>query len=619
MMGGSAMDGFIEYLEKEQNSRNYDEMMHRGFMENVPLFMFSIQGRRFTYANPATLARLGYTMEELRCMNWWDVVHPDYQAMMINRNRLRLRNEAVPDRYEIIVIDKSGQQHWIEILNTNIETGGVSSTISAALDISERKRIEQELQTSQREMEHRVMVRTAQLNDINQEILITNKILRNIIINMSDGLLIVDVNGNVEDMNPTAKDILKESLEFLQICAHNKDKSVLWRMLNHGVPFRDEEYMITTRKGNVHFLASGSPIYNDQGEIHRGVIIVRPIKEVHRLINRFTGAAAKFHFEDIVFHSSVMAQVIDLARMAASRNSNVLLEGESGTGKELFAQAIHNRSRAAKGPFVALNCGAIPRDLIASELFGYAEGAFTGAKKGGNPGKFELAAGGTIFLDEIGDMPLEEQSALLRVIQEKSITRVGGNRLIPVDARIICATNKNLYEEVKKGNFRQDLYYRLHVLAIQIPPLRERPEDIPVLFKHFLKNTYGFEEDDINQIDPQIYVEFEKYQWPGNVRELQNITERMVNVANGGSLQSRHLPAELARAESRWGFQAIPGNKAYITQNNSKTRDLLAQVERREIIRLLGEHNGNISQVAREMGFNRRTIHRKIKAYGISH
>jgi PAS domain S-box-containing protein len=613
------MNGFIDYLEKEQNIRNCDEMMYRGFMENMPLYMFSIQGNRFTYVNPATLATLGYTMSELRSMNWWDVVHPEYQDMMIERNRLRIKKESVPDRYEIIVIDKSGRQHWIEILNTNIETGGVCSTISAALDIGERKRIEDELQKSQRDMEDRVVLRTAQLNKINQDISITNNILRNIITNMSDGLMIVDPRGNVEDMNPIAREILKESLEFLPICANNKDKSALWRMLNLGQPFRDEEYMITTRKGNVHFLASGSPIYNEQGEIQRGVIIVRPIKEVHRLINRFTGAAAKFRFEDIVFQSSVMAQVIELARMAASKNSNVLLEGESGTGKELFAQAIHNKSRVAKGPFVALNCGAIPRELIASELFGYAEGAFTGAKKGGNPGKFELAAGGTIFLDEIGDMPLEEQSALLRVIQEKSITRVGGNRLIPVDVRIICASNKNLYEEVRKGNFRQDLYYRLHVLAIKIPPLRERPQDIPVLFRHFLKNTFGFDHESIEEIDPRIYADFEKYPWPGNVRELQNVIERMVHVADSRNLQRRHLPAEFAQPDPEPGYTTAPIKEAIHNESSTGTRDLLAQVERREIIRLLDKHKGNISQVARDMGFNRRTIHRKIKAYGINH
>ncbi len=212
-------------------------------------------------------------------MNWWDVVHPEYQDMMIERNRLRIKKESVPDRYEIIVIDKSGRQHWIEILNTNIETGGVCSTISAALDIGERKRIEDELQKSQREMEDRVVLRTAQLNKINQDISITNNILRNIITNMSDGLMIVDPRGNVEDMNPIAREILKESLEFLPICANNKDKSALWRMLNLGQPFRDEEYMITTRKGNVHFLASGPPSTMNREKYSGALLLCAPSKK----------------------------------------------------------------------------------------------------------------------------------------------------------------------------------------------------------------------------------------------------------------------------------------------------------------------------------------------------
>ncbi len=608
---------YIEYLEKEHNQRNNEEIMSRQFMKNMPLYMFSIQGNTFTYANPATLNTLGYSMEELRSKNWWDIVHPDYQEMMIERNKRRLNREPVPDQYEIIVTDKNHKQHWVEILNTNIEVNGIASTISAAMDISERKHMEIELQKTQNDLEQRVIQRTSQLHQTNQEISITNKILKSIITNMSDGVLIIDIYGNVEHMNPTARDILKEGLEYLKFCAQNKDKSILWRMLNRGQPFRDEEIMLNTKKGNIHFLASGAPIHNEQGEIHRGVIIVRPIKEVHKLINRFTGAKAKFCFEDIIYESKKMKELIVMAKRAASKESNVLLEGESGTGKELFAQAIHNSSKCFKGPFVALNCGALPRDLIASELFGYAEGAFTGAKKGGNPGKFELASGGTIFLDEIGDMPLEEQTNLLRVIQEKSITRVGGNRLIPVHVRIICASNKNLREEVEKGTFRQDLFYRLHVLAIKIPPLRERPEDIPVLFRYFLINTYGFDQQYIDMIDPLIYERFCHFQWPGNVRELQNVTERMVNTTNGQYLRLEHLPTEFNN-NSKPPVLQIHSTASSDVKGNKKIRQLVAQVEREEIIKLLDKHNGNVSQVAREMGFNRRTIHRKIKTYGIT-
>jgi transcriptional regulator with PAS, ATPase and Fis domain len=222
-----------------------------------------------------------------------------------------------------------------------------------------------------------------------------------------------------------------------------------------------------------------------------------------------------------------MRETVEVARMAARSSSNVLIEGESGTGKELFAQAIHNASRRSAGAFVAVNCGAIPRELIASELFGYSEGAFTGAKKGGNPGKFELADGGTLFLDEIGDMPLEQQVALLRVIQDKSISRIGSNQVIPVDVRIICATNKNLLELMQTGRFRQDLYYRLNVINLRILPLRERKEDIPLLFEHFLQQM----NQDCRSIIPNDFTErLLSYDWPGNVRELQNTVERIIHL-----------------------------------------------------------------------------------------
>ena len=209
------------------------------------------------------------------------------------------------------------------------------------------------------------------------------------------------------------------------------------------------------------------------------------MENIHLLVNRFSGARANYTFKDIVTNSPSMEEAIHLAKMAAVSMSNVLLEGESGTGKEVFAQAIHSESQRRNGPFVAVNCGAIPRELIGSELFGYTEGAFTGARKGGKLGKFELATGGTLFLDEIGDMPLEQQVSLLRVLQEKNITRIGDSRIIPVDVRVICATNKNLWQEVEAGNFRADLYYRLNVINITIPPSGSGRK-ILFLFDYFL-------------------------------------------------------------------------------------------------------------------------------------
>ncbi|MCL4442129.1 MAG: sigma 54-interacting transcriptional regulator, partial [Firmicutes bacterium] len=199
------------------------------------------------------------------------------------------------------------------------------------------------------------------------------------------------------------------------------------------------------------------------------------------------GARAKFTFDDLIGKNAAYLKTVQLAKTAANSSSNVLLLGESGTGKEVFAQAIHNAGCRANEPFIAINCAALPRDLIGSELFGYTEGAFTGAKKGGSPGKFELADGGTIFLDEIGEMPLEMQANLLRVLQEKTLVRIGGQQVIPVNVRVIAATNRNLMEEVEKKNFRSDLYYRLNVLTINMLPLRNRKDDILPLTSFFIE------------------------------------------------------------------------------------------------------------------------------------
>ncbi len=214
------------------------------------------------------------------------------------------------------------------------------------------------------------------------------------------------------------------------------------------------------------------------------------INRLKTLVTKMMGAKAKFHFEDIHGQNIKFLRTVEQARMVSLSSSNVLLLGKSGTGKDIFAQAIHNAGDRKNGPYVAINCGAIPRDLIMSELFGYSEGAFTGSRRGGNQGKFELADGGTIFLDEIAETPLELQTALLRVIEEKTVTRIGGTRVRPVDVRIIAATNKDLQEEVRKGNFREDLYYRLNVFAIHMVPLSERLDDIPRLVDVFVKK-YG--------------------------------------------------------------------------------------------------------------------------------
>lgn len=308
-----------------------------------------------------------------------------------------------------------------------------------------------------------------------------------------------------------------------------------------------------------------------------------------------------------------------MASLAAHSMSTVLLQGESGTGKEVFAQAIHNRSARRKGPFVAVNCGAIPRELIASELFGYSEGAFTGAKRGGRPGKFELASGGTLFLDEIGDMPLEQQVALLRVLQEKKITRIGGDKMIPVDIRVICATNRDLKQEVEQGRFRKDLYYRINVITINLPPLRKRREDIPLLVEHFLKKISRDWGMQVDRVEPEVMTYLTRYNWPGNVRELQNVLERMISMADGPVIGLDLLPLEIytnGSGDDQDPLSLPRVNRLFRERQHKK--QLLAEKESQEIIALLAKHGGNVSRVARDLGVSRNTLYRKMKQYNIT-
>jgi len=307
-------------------------------------------------------------------------------------------------------------------------------------------------------------------------------------------------------------------------------------------------------------------------------------------------------FEDIIGNSNSMKESIRLAMQAATTNLTILLTGETGTGKEVFARAIHNESHYNKGPFIAINCGAIPETLIESELFGYEDGAFTGAKKGGRPGKFELANNGTIFLDEIGEMPLYIQVKLLRVLQEREIVRVGGVKTIPIDVRVIAATNKDLESEIKQGQFRQDLYYRLNVINIKIPPLRERREDILPLANHFLSKAPMK-----CSISPPAESILCKYFWPGNVREHENIIQRAASFCISGIITPNNLPNEIKRKAQSSNSHILTTGKSFNLKN----------LESLTIVEILKQSKGNCTLAAKRLGISRTTLYRKLKALGI--
>lgn len=316
---------------------------------------------------------------------------------------------------------------------------------------------------------------------------------------------------------------------------------------------------------------------------------------------------AKYSFKDIIGSSASIQAVKELAMKVAKTDSNVLITGESGTGKELFAHAIHNASKRYLGPFIRINCAAIPDELLESELFGYEEGAFTGAKKGGKKGKFELANGGTILLDEIGDMPIKMQAKLLRVIQEKEIERLGGNVVRNIDVRIIASTNKDLEILVKQGLFREDLYFRLNVMPIKIPPLRERKEDISMLAKKLLVKVSNRLGKYVEGISDDAIKCLESYDWPGNIRELENVIERAVNLLDSDLIiKPEHLPEKITKKRS----------KKYVCEEKS-LKNIIEEIEKEIIFECLEKNNWNKNKVAKILGISRIGLYKKIERYNL--
>lgn len=332
------------------------------------------------------------------------------------------------------------------------------------------------------------------------------------------------------------------------------------------------------------------------------------------------GLSSRFSFDDIIGRSPALERVKEQARSFARTESTVLLYGETGTGKEIFAHSIHRLSLRASGPFVALNCSAMPKELMESELFGYEEGAFTGAKKTGKPGLFEIAHGGTLFLDEIGTMSLDLQARLLRVIQGKEVVRLGGTKLIPISVRIIAATNRNLDLAIQNGEFREDLYYRLNVLLLRIPPLRQRPEDIPLLFECFVKKFASQTHAPALVPNAKELGELNTYSWPGNVRELENLAERYVAVA-AYRRSTAGLLEELLN-EMKYGSTSTSGKTNGLLRGHTKwfsdSYTAIVQATERELLVSVGEKvNWNRAKMAQELGVSLSTLWRKMRKTGL--
>lgn len=318
--------------------------------------------------------------------------------------------------------------------------------------------------------------------------------------------------------------------------------------------------------------------------------------------------SSKYSFKNIIGRSLGMVEVKKAAERAARVNSPVLIMGDSGTGKELFAHAIHRASDRHKFPLVRLNCAAIPKDLLESELFGYEPGAFTGAGKKGKPGKFELAHKGSIFLDEISELPLEMQPKLLRILEEKEVERVGGTHVTKCDFRLIVATHEDLEKRVKQGKFRSDLYYRLNVIPLHIPPLRERKEDIPLIAEHFVNILKKDFCTNVTNISPEVLRIFENYDWPGNVREISNIIERILYSMDGleDTIRVEHLPIL---------FRSLRGRQP--ESNVSTLRSMAENSEKEALLQAIRIANNNKNKAANILGIHRTALYKKMKKFNL--
>ena len=423
-----------------------------------------------------------------------------------------------------------------------------------------------------------------------------------------DAIIAVNREGEIDVINDEAKKILKRGTQNLKETEMVEKEAVqdtrLMEVFHTGEKKLNQ--LMSLNGGLVS--ANRMPIVVD-GKIEGVIATFQDVKAIQDNEQRIRvklhqrGLIAKYHFTDIIGESKLMRDNVNLAKKFAKSDATILLQGETGTGKELFAQSIHNASRRAEGPFVAVNCGAFPRNLLEAELFGYVEGAFTGASKGGKIGLFEMAHRGTIFLDEIGEMPLETQVQLLRVLQEKEIRRIGSDRVTPVNIRVITATNRNLHKEISKGKFREDLYYRLNVLNIKIPALKERREDICEIGFHLYEQCSGNVSDEEQKFIRRILNKLEQYNWPGNVRELGNLMERIYVL--------------LSQGEEQDFVEAYISSYLYFQENKEDATERLDEWEKNHILTELKKQNLEIGKTAEAMGISRSTLWRKIKKYGI--
>ncbi len=492
-----------------------------------------------------------------------------------------------------------------------IEEDGIAGGVAVFQDITELESVAMELEGTKR----------------------LNKTMETILEMAYDGIVVVDEHGRVILVNHAFLDFF--GLSHGQLMG-KKLENIIENSRLHIVAktgateINDVQFI----KGKP-YVVSRLPIVRDGRIIGAiGKIVFSRVEEVQEIARKLDAMASKLSFykkelskysknapdmvsfDDIVTINSEFIKTKQEAYRVSQSNSTILLTGESGTGKELFAQAIHLASQRRKGPFIKVNCAAVPENLLESEFFGYMPGAFTGAHREGKPGKFELADGGTIFLDEIGDMPLSLQAKILRVLQDRAVERLGATKSKKVDVRVIAATNQNLEKKLREGSFREDLYYRLNVISLELPPLRERKEDIIPLSYVFLQKYNQLFGLNIKELSPQAMFVLQNYDWPGNVRELENVIERAVNFASHDVIEERHLPAKLFPGQEQPDKQHSDGDKG-TSVNADIFEKKVNEAEYEIILSALRAAGGNKSKAAALLGKSRSWLYERLKKMDI--
>lgn len=413
---------------------------------------------------------------------------------------------------------------------------------------------------------------------------------------VSEGLMAVDAQGRITLMNKAAEAIL--NLQGNKVLGKRVSQVLrpdvpMLRTLKTGQSYDNQEIVINNGPVRARYMTSGRPLVDQEGKVYGVVASLKDPGQIRALVHSVT-RAPEITFANIIYASKAMAQLVDLGRKVADSEATILVYGESGTGKELFARAIHAASPRRDMPLVPINCGALPDTLMESELFGYEDGAFTGSRRGGRMGLFEFAHGGSVFLDEVAEIPTHLQSKLLRALQSGNIRRVGSNEEIQVDVRIIAASNKDLAQLVREQKFREDLYYRLNVIPLTLPPLRQRREDIELLIHHYLQRGQA-------RITPEAMAILTRHSWPGNVRELENVLERAMAMAGGDPIGPGYLLLDAATI-------AAPGG--------GTLREQVAELERRIVAEALKSF-GSTRRAGQALGVSHTSILNKVKRYNL--